>query len=137
MFRCWTCCFNLSKNFTFLPVDGTWNGYTAIKVNDRLSFLRYRGGEYYDSHVDVPYEDTEKQLESFLTLQIYLNSRFTGGETRFLQEVGFNKMEDRKYLDLVPQTGAALLFEHELNHAGMPVGYGVKYAMRTDIMGKK
>jgi hypothetical protein len=110
---------------------GKWSLYG---LNDRLSFLRYVMDERYGKHVDVPYEDESSGRRSFVTVQLYLNEGFDGGCTRFDQEVGFKRIEDRKFLDVVPKTGAALLFEHELTHEGMAVQKGIKYTVRVDVL---
>jgi prolyl 4-hydroxylase len=111
-----------------------WGDRSLLGLNGRLSFLRYGPGEHYGKHVDVPYEDNKTKQRSFITVQLYLNEGFSGGETRFDQETGFTKVEERKYLDVVPKTGAVLLFEHELTHEGCAVTAGTKYAVRVDVM---
>ncbi len=105
-----------------------------VGLTGRLSFLKYREGEHYGKHVDVPYEDEKTKQQSVITVQLYLNNDFTGGETRFDQETGFTKVEERQHLDVIPQTGAVLLFEHELTHEGCAVTSGTKYAVRADVM---
>lgn len=121
----------------FLPAK--WTGedqgnWQLASINDRLSFLRYQNAEHYGRHVDVPYEDQKTGCRSFITCQLYLNDGFLGGATRFDQEVGYTRYDERSHLDVVPVTGSALLFEHELTHEGRPVTSGVKYSVRTDAM---
>ena len=53
---------------------------------------------------------------------IYLNEGFAGGGTAF-DEVAVS-----------PQTGAAIVFAHELMHEGLPVSQGIKRVLRTDVM---
>jgi hypothetical protein len=121
---------------TFASIDGQQRPlqWKLFGLNDRLSFLRYMTDEHYGKHVDVPHEDEATGRRSFVTVQLYLNDGFDGGTTRFVQESGFRNIDDRKHLDVVPQTGAALLFEHELTHQGMPVTRGAKYTVRVDAM---
>lgn len=88
--------------------------WSLIRLNDRFSFLRYQYAERYGKHVDVPYEDEKTGQCSFVTIQLYLNEGFTGGETRFDQETGFVSINDRKHLDVIPKTGSVLMFENEL-----------------------
>jgi hypothetical protein len=108
--------------------------WQLVGLNERLSFLRYAVSERYGRHVDVPYEDSEKGIRSFITVQLYLNSEFAGGETRFDQEVGYKDFHSHGHLDVVPETGSALLFEHELTHEGCAVTEGVKYTVRIDVL---
>ena len=101
-------------------------------LNERLRFLRYGPGQYFNKHQDIFYtRETEFGQEhqgetSYLTFLLYLNEDAKGGETRF--DYG-----DR-YLDVVPKVGSALIFDHDLLHAGIPVISGTKYACRSDIM---
>jgi len=41
---------------------------------------------------------------------------------------------ERKHIDVIPQTGAVLLFEHELLHEGCAVEAGTKYTVRVDVI---
>jgi prolyl 4-hydroxylase len=59
---------------------------------------------------------------SLLTLMVYLNDDFAGGETSFAE------------VAIVPHRGMALLFRHALFHEGRPVTRGVKYVLRSDVM---
>lgn len=52
-----------------------------------------------------------------------------GGATAFLSR------DKKRRLDVNPQTGSVLIFQHEgLLHEGAEVKEGVKYTMRTDIL---
>lgn len=57
---------------------------------------------------------------------VYLNSLEDSGSTRFRDA----------QVDVFPRVGKAVLFRHELWHAGMPVNDGVKYVLRTDVLFK-
>lgn len=112
----------------------TWDEWKLVGLNDHMSFLRYANAERYGRHLDVPYEDEKHHVRSFITCQLYLNEGFIGGETRFDQEVGYKDFHSRSHLDVVPQSGAALLFEHELTHEGCAVTAGTKYTVRIDVL---
>ena len=43
-------------------------------------------------------------------------------------------MNDEDYVDVVPEPGMVLLFQHNIYHEGALVTGGLKYAMRTDVM---
>jgi prolyl 4-hydroxylase len=62
--------------------------------------------------------------KSFLTILIYLNDSFEGGET---------KINDIDY-KVRPVTGSVLIFNHDINHEGCPITSGMKYVIRTDMM---
>jgi predicted 2-oxoglutarate/Fe(II)-dependent dioxygenase YbiX len=67
--------------------------------------------------------------ESFLTVQLYLNEGFKGGETTFIDT------DDPKHRVAFPiKTGQVLIFEHRIVHEGTAVKEGRKYTMRTDVM---
>jgi predicted 2-oxoglutarate/Fe(II)-dependent dioxygenase YbiX len=116
---------------TFLLDGKSWSKHSC---NNRLSILRYNPGEQYSPHVDVEHESEDGKFRSFVTAQIYLNEGFEGGETRFIQEVGYKFISERQHLDVIPKIGSVLLFEHELLHTGRPLISGQKYTIRTDIM---
>lgn len=125
-----------------LALPPTWTDeqnykWTLVGLNPRLSFLRYQTQERYGRHVDIAYEDSEAKQRSFITVQLYLNEEFTGGETRFMQETGYTDFQQRGHLDIIPKTGSELLFEHELEHEGCPVLKGRKYSLRVDVMYKQ
>lgn len=92
-------------------------------LNERLRFYRYDAGQDFPAHTDGCYARANGE-RSLLTLMIYLNADFAGGETFFLQS---------KKL-IAPETGKALVFSHHLWHEGRRVTEGRKYILRTDIM---
>ncbi|KAJ4000203.1 hypothetical protein F5050DRAFT_1563437 [Lentinula boryana] len=108
-------------------VRGTWN---LVGLNERLSFLRYGPGHFFKEHLDGRL-DLPDGRKSRVTIQIYLNGSDTatlkGGATRFYFQP--------KFLDVVPKTGSALIFQQRgLYHSGETVQEGLKYTMRTDFM---
>lgn len=119
----------------FVPTDVRIGERLVPKeLNERLRFLRYDPGEYFKPHCDGSYSHPvghSKYMDvSRITLQLYLNEGFVGGETRFFGDWNHKK----QVYDVVPKTGSVLLFEHQLYHSGETVVRGRKYAMRTDIM---
>ena len=95
----------------------------AVGANERLRCYRYRQGQRFKPHFDGSFRRSEDE-ESELTLMVYLNDGFSGGQTAFpdLEQV------------IVPRRGMALLFFHMLLHEGCEVTGGVKYALRSDVM---
>lgn len=93
----------------------------AIGLNELFRFYRYVAGQQFRKHRDQSYIRDDQEA-SFYTFMIYLNDDFQGGATTF------------NHLEVKPRQGAALIFEHQLEHSGSEVLKGVKYVLRTDIM---
>lgn len=105
-------------------------GHRACGVNERFRFYRYNRGEQFNWHQDGPFENDGGQ-RSFLTLMIYLNDGFEGGETSFNDSYSDEPFDD---FQVVPRKGMALFFVHSIFHKGEPVLQGRKYVLRTDVM---
>lgn len=101
-------------------------GAEALGLNERLRFYRYDEGQSFPPHTDGYY--VRPGARSFLTLLVYLNDGYEGGETCFA--AGGGEAEQV----LVPKAGAALVFPHGRWHEGRPVRRGRKYVLRTDVM---
>ena len=110
---------------------GTGGLKVALGLNERLRLLRYKQGQFFHAHNDAafvrgPDEGTRSGETSHVTVLVYLNQKFKGGQTTF-QGRG-------RYYDVRPRTGSVLLFEHGILHEGKKVTQGKKYIVRTDIM---
>ena len=156
--------------------DNDNNEFKIVGLNERLRFLKYDKGEFFKPHWDGSYKrepveiKNEKNIaqfrireESFVTVLIYLNDNFQGGETTLINgnvEYGFfdhekwckisnncnvtNKVGFKDHIVVKPQQGAVLLFQHDIFHEGSTF-YGAKnkdeivnkYLIRTDVMYKK
>lgn len=97
------------------------SGHTLKGLNEELKIYRYEKGQRFKIHTDIPYKRNEKE-RSFLTVMVYLNEEFTGGQTWFMDGT------------VTPKTGSALVFTQSVMHSGGEVKEGVKYAIRTDVM---
>lgn len=104
--------------------------YTAVGLNERLRFLKYNPGEYFAPHFDGTFVRHSGQEMSILTLQLYLNGGFQGGDTTFLSYHD----ESKNRVACKPKTGRILIFEHDLYHEGSELLSGKKYCIRTDVM---
>jgi prolyl 4-hydroxylase len=111
----------------FVPLR--WGVHTAVGLNERFRLYRYSPGQFFEWHRDGSFERTDGQ-RSRLTVLIYLNGGFSGGETSFQD---LDVAPDR-VTSVVPQPGLALFFEHPLLHKGEVVHAGRKYVLRTDVM---
>lgn len=100
-------------------------------LNERLRLLRYRQGQFFQSHNDAPFvrgaDKGDRAGEtSYVSVHVYLNHHFKGGNTTFRGK--------GRHLDVKPRTGSVLLFEHNILHEGQTVTHGKKYIVRTDVM---
>ena len=104
-------------------LPATLGGRSLQGANVRFRGYRYRPGQAFKPHFDGSYRPSAS-LESELTLLLYLNDDFTGGETAFLD------------LDasVRPERGSVLLFAHRVLHEGAEVTSGTKYVLRSDVM---
>jgi len=113
--------------------------WKVSRLNERMRFLKYGGGQYFRPHCDGLYTAPSSE-KSFFTLHLYLNDstsasdegKLQGGATRFYSYTM------REKLDVEPKIGRILLFQQRnLLHSGEEVESGVKFTMRTDLMYEK
>lgn len=100
-----------------------WCGEQLHAGNPRLRLYCYRPGQHHIAHWDTVVE-LANDVQSRLTLVFYLNEDFDGGHTDF-PELGAS---------IQPRTGRALVFQHRVLHAAMPVERGTKFVLRTDVL---
>ena len=96
---------------------------TDVRCGEPLQVLRYRPGQEYRPHLDaLPARDNQR----ILTMLVYLNEEYEGGETLFT----------RTGLKFAGGRGKGLLFRNghpgglpdlRAEHAGLPVMQGEKY----------
>jgi hypothetical protein len=99
-----------------------WRGCDRVGLTHALRVYRYQVGQHFGLHRDQSY--AEDGHISQLTLLLYLNEDFEGGQTDFpeLKQT------------ITPQTGHVLLFQHMLLHSGAHVTAGAKYLLRADVL---
>ena len=102
--------------------DGPRRTVSAHGLFEPLRVYRYEVGHHFGLHSDQSY--TRGDARSLLTLLLYLNDDFDGGETEFPDE----------HQTITPCTGDALWFQHAVLHAGKRVTRGTKYVLRTDVL---
>ena len=114
----------------FLPRTWKNGNFELVGLNERLRFLRYDPGQKFVPHTDGQFRRQDGSgEESFLTVQLYLNEGFKGGETTFID------IDNSKHRVTFPiKTGLVLIFEHRILHEGSALKEGRKYTMRTDVM---
>lgn len=104
----------------------------------RVYLLKYVKGQFFKKHYDGFSEDSNGN-RSKLTVLIYLNTLKDGGETRFYAEPNRNVHLPgfQETIDVKPEIGKLLIFEHRLLHEGMPLTDGFKYCIRFNILYSK
>lgn len=105
-------------------LPAAFRGGALVGANPRLRLYRYQPGQRHGAHWDSEVELEGGAVRSRLTLVVYLNDDFTGGQTRFPE------------LDATvsAKPGRALLFQHRLLHEACVVERGSKYVLRTDVL---
>lgn len=115
--------------------------WKMTRLNERMRFLKYVGGEYFKAHEDGTYVTPDGKERSYYTLHLYLNEKnhenpLEGGATTFMFDWNYETTSSR--VDVEPKAGRVLLFQHrDMMHCGDDVRRGTKYTMRTDIMYRK
>ena len=131
-----------------LPHIGPFMQYTncspPMGLNPRLRVLRYDASDndvfepHFDATTRVTTENNNNKCDmtSLLTVLIYLNDGggkdFDGGETFYKDSVCPKNNETAT--KVVPSTGKVAIFEHDLYHTSVPLTFGTKYVLRTDVL---
>lgn len=102
-----------------LPPD--MDRMVAVGLNERFRFYRYDVGQKFAPHTDGAYQ-SPTGARSLLTLLLYLNDDYTGGETIVDGHT------------ITPRTGQMLAFRHQLLHESVEIRSGRKYILRSDVM---
>jgi len=109
----------LLKEYVPAEVDG----WRAVGLNEQFRIYRYKDGQQFKTHPDGAFKRNEQE-HSKITVIVYLNDDFEGGETEFVMP----------HEIVEPEAGKLLLFAHGQLHKGNPVPKGTKYVFRTDVM---
>jgi len=105
-----------------------FDGKKIIGLNDVFRFSKYYVGEEFGVHYDRVNQDSFGN-RSVMTLNIFLNDDFTGGETDFFIDSGNTLRYSAK-----PKAGRGALFDSFQYHCGNKIKSGIKYLIRTDVM---
>ncbi len=103
-------------------------GWTTLGLNERFKIYKYtdKKGHYFAQHFDGSYDRVPMVEKSWVTLLVYLNGDFEGGETSFMDGI------------IAPEAGlAALMTQHNVLHEALEVTKGTKYVLRSDVMYRK
>jgi len=147
----------LEPNLTYLGPNVYFNGTTQGSewkpsfIYNKMRIYKYNPGEAFPEHIDYKVKRTirkngeEYVQQSFLSLLIYLNDDFEGGQTgywpdhngihcRFLRDVEKQCTKKDHQVLISPQTGKCVIQDQNILHEGLPTTKGVKYLLRTDII---
>lgn len=121
----------------------TMDNYRLVYLNSHFRFSKYSPGGLFPIHMDGTNYDNDRiqngnSSVSVCTLNIFLNDKFSGGETEF-----FYFLDNNDEIELPgptryvasPAPGRACLFYAKQYHCGNKVRDGYKYLLRTDVMG--
>lgn len=140
----------LGDNVYFNSNDKGTEWYPKFIYN-KMRFYKYEVGEAFPEHIDykvkrtIINKGTEYVQQSFLTLLIYLNDDFNGGETgywpdhcgihcRFLRNVEKQNSTKNHQVLINPKIGMGVVQDQNILHEGLPTTKGTKYILRTDII---
>lgn len=98
-------------------------GAVSITHDCGYKVLRYRQGDGLKPHVDAPADGRTPMSARKLSLLIYLNDDYGGGELHFLT----------RSLTYKPEAGSLVIFPSgpSYPHEARPVALGVKYAINS------
>lgn len=92
-FRQWNMV-TLENRYGVTGLAGRRYVYQVRRLNERLRFLKYAGGEFFRPHCDASYHTPDESQISFYTIQLYLNN--DGEEGQNLDEVMTLQDKERK-----------------------------------------
>jgi hypothetical protein len=110
-------------------IPSYWEGKKIIGLNNIFRFSKYFPKQEFGIHKDGINQDS-KGNRSVMTLNIFLNDSFDGGETNFF----FSNNENDLRLCVQPKAGRGALFDSQQFHKGNIIKSGIKYLIRTDVM---
>eukprot|EP00746_Dinoflagellata_sp_MGD_P072286 gnl/MRDRNA2_/MRDRNA2_29350_c0_seq1.p1 gnl/MRDRNA2_/MRDRNA2_29350_c0~~gnl/MRDRNA2_/MRDRNA2_29350_c0_seq1.p1 ORF type:complete len:343 (-),score=55.99 gnl/MRDRNA2_/MRDRNA2_29350_c0_seq1:245-1213(-) len=109
------------------------DGSRLVGLNERLRFLCYTPGQFFEEHHDGcyirPHGHPQAGDRSRITVQLYLHDvpEQYGGATTFFPGKHYSVKHQ-------PEAGSVLLFTQDLLHEGSLVQEGIKYTVRTEVM---
>lgn len=128
----------------FLPAQ--FNEKSLCGFANKVRVLRYKCEEqdFLYPHYDKACIENDG-TSTLLTVQLYLNEGFGGGQTRFLDASKYEMENAQAFYhannlpegdDVQPETGLIVVHAHNVYHCAMPTLHATKYALRIDILYK-
>jgi hypothetical protein len=148
---------SLPSDLSFLGQNVYFNSvtkgaeWTPKFVYDKMRVYKYDVGDSFPEHIDYKVKRTvfrdgrEYIQQSFLTILVYLNEDFEGGETGYWPDHNgihcrFRRAEEKQgnkknhQVVITPKTGLMVVQDQNILHEGLPPIKGTKYILRTDII---
>lgn len=148
---------SLPSDLTFLGQNVYFNSvtkgseWTPKFVYDKFRVYKYEVGDCFPEHIDYKVKRTvfrdghEYIQQSFLTILVYLNEDFEGGQTgywpdhngihcRFLRAEEKLGRKKGHQITITPKIGMMVVQDQNILHEGLPALKGIKYILRTDII---
>lgn len=139
------------SNTGYLSNDRIAKEWNPVGVNPHIRIYKYKVGQVFPEHIDykmyrkIMKNKKEYRQLTFMTLLIYLNDDYSGGNTGFWtqhdkpgvkEHCRFLRSSENKPHQIVinPKVGRALVNDQNLLHEGMTPTKGIKYVLRTDIV---
>ncbi len=138
-----------------LGFDVTRGVWDLDSLNEAIRINKYSEEEkgFFGPHKDAQFCPNGDQ-RSIMTLLIYLNEDFKGGETCFYfpkdstlsskamtikEEINLHGGLENGYklVRIVPKVGHAILSSQNILHEALPVSNGTKYILKTDVVVKR
>ena len=138
-----------------LGFDVTRGVWDLDSLNEAIRINKYSEEEkgFFGPHKDAQFCPNGDQ-RSIMTLLIYLNEDFKGGETCFYfpkdstlsskamtikEEINLHGGLENGYklVRIVPKVGHAVLSSQSILHEALPVSNGTKYILKTDVVVKR
>lgn len=108
-------------------IPAYYNGSKVVGLNNHFRVSKYYPDGEFKIHKDGINVDKNGN-RSVMTLNIFLNKEFDGGETDFF-------FENKTFrCSVKPEIGRAAFFDAQQYHRGNKVNNGLKYLLRTDLM---
>lgn len=102
--------------------------FHIARANEYIRFSSYVPGGSFKIHKDGINQDSYGN-RSVITVNIFLNDDFEGGETAF-----YHNIEKPIRYQVLPKMGRAAIFDSQQPHEGCEVICGKKFLLRTDLM---
>ena len=109
-------------------IPNKYNDMEFSEINPRFRFLKYNNGDFFAKHTDEHYKNDKNEI-SLITVLIYLNDDYEGGNTKFL-------FDDVNEISITPKIGLICLMDQNILHEVPNIKNGVKYVIRTELMYK-
>lgn len=143
----------LGDNVYFNSTDKGKEWFPSF-IYEKIRIYKYNPGDAFPEHLDYKVKrnviENEKEVvqQSFLSLLIYLNDDFEGGETgywpdingvhcRFIKNVDKQSTKKEHQIKIKPTTGLCVIQDQNILHEGLPTTKGIKYLLRTDVIHQK